>query len=395
MTERGRRNVVLLFLCQALSFSMTSAMTTTSALVGYALAENKGLATLGAGFQFLATMATSMPASLFMRRFGRRAGFLAGAAIGTAAGLVLTLSLFLASFWVFCAGSALLGVAVGVANFYRFTAAEVADDAFRTRAIALVMAGGVVSAILGPELVKWTKDLVAPVLFAGSYMAIAALPLAVMLILALVRLPRIEARGREGGGEARPLHVVARQPAFLAALASAMAAWGVMNLVMTSTPLAMVACSFAVVDAAWIIQWHAVAMYLPSFATGHLIQRLGVLNVMLLGVGLNLLCVLVNASGQTITHFWGGLVLLGVGWNFMFVGATTLVTYAYRPAEKAKAQGFNDLLVFGTVALTAMLSGAVHHYVGWTGLNLATLPALGLALAALLWARLGRAAPAA
>jgi predicted MFS family arabinose efflux permease len=396
MHSRARLNVALLFLSQALARTSGSAMMTTSALVGYSLAEHKGLATLGLGFQFTALMAITMPASLFMKRFGRRAGFIAGASLGASAGVILAWSLFARDFGLFCVGSALMGAALGISNFYRFAAAEVADTAFRPKAIALVMAGGVIAAIAGPELVKWSKEWVEPVLFAGTYMGLAVLPLGTIALLAFLRLPREEGVGAtdaDPGEASRPLLVVLRQPVFLVAVSSAMAAYGAMNLIMTATALQMVEVSaFRINDAAWIIQSHAVAMYLPSFVTGHLIRRFRALNVMTVGAVLNLLCIATNVAGQTIVHYWAALVLLGVGWNFMFIGATTLVVHTYRPAEKAKAQGLNDFLVFGTVAVTAMFSGTIHFHLGWHAQNLLSAPALVLALGAITWLRLKRGA---
>ena len=389
--EHMRRNVLLLAACQALLNSAASLILTTAALIGVALSPSTALVTLPLGLMFLAMMLAAMPASLLMRRIGRRAGFLLGALMGVSGGLLCAWGVHVGSFTAFCIGAVGLGVFNGVGQFYRFTAAEVATPAWRSRAISLVMAGGVVAAFVGPNLASFTRDLVAPAAFTGSFLALVALHGSSMLLLAFLRVP--PPSFEESEGEGRPLARVARQPAFVVAVLGGMVSYGVMNLLMTSTPLAMAGCGFAFSDTAWVIQWHVLAMFAPSFVTGHVIRRLGAVNVVLAGGVMLLGCAVTNLLGVEMLNFWTALVLLGLGWNFMFIGSTTLLTECYRPAEKARAQGLNDLLVFGTVALTATSSGALHQTLGWSSLNAGVIPVIGLAVAAALWLRSGGRTP--
>ncbi|MGF1611621.1 MAG: MFS transporter [Kiloniellales bacterium] len=386
------RNVVLLAICQGLAMSGSALIITVAALVGHSLAEDKALATLPLALQFAATMAATMPASLLMQRWGRRAGFSLGAGFALVSGLVSAQALFMSSFWLFCLGNALFGVATAHAFYYRFAAADTASPAFKSRAISLVLAGGLVAAFLGPELAKWSRDLFAPVLFAGGFLCIAGLALLSLVVLQFIDIPRPHAAERRQGG--RPLLEIARQPEFAIAVLCAMVGYGAMNLVMTSTPLAVVACQHPFESAAFVIQWHVAAMFAPSFVTGHLIRRLGVLPVLTLGALLVLGCVAINLSGVAVIQFWSALVLLGVGWNFLFVGGTTLLTETYRPEERAKAQGLNDLLVFGTVALTALGSGMLFEAFGWQAVNLAVVAPVLLVGLGLAWLVRRRAAQA-
>jgi MFS family permease len=361
----------------------TSTMIAEAALVGHLLAENKVYATLPLGAQQLAVLLTIVPASLLMARIGRRAGFSIGACFGIVGTSVATVAVFQGSFWLFCLGTALNGVHNGFAMFYRFAAVDGAGKAGHSKAISFVLAGGVLAALIGPELAKHTKDLFAPVTFAGSFASLIVVALISLTILQFIRIPKpSEAERREAQ---RPLSVIVRQPAFVVAALGGMVAYGVMNFVMTATPLAMRLCGHSFESTASVIQWHVVAMFAPSFFTGHLIKRFGLPNVMAAGAVLMAVCVAINLSGETVVHFWVALALLGLGWNFMFVGATTLLTTTYRPAEKAKVQALNDLLVFGTVATTAFSAGAAHHTLGWAVLNFVASPALLVGFAATLW----------
>lgn len=345
----AHRNVAILALCQAIVWSSASVMITSVALTGQMLAD-ESLATLPLGLQFTATMLSTFPASLLMNRVGRRAGFTLGALAGFASGVISVWAIYAQSFIGFCLGGLFMGVAMSFAQYYRFAAAETAGDAFRSRAISLVIGGGVVSALAGPELAKWARDLFEPVLFAGSYAVIAGLFVAAGLLLQFLRIPLpppVETRAR-----GRPLGEIARQPVYLVAVGGAVVGYGMMMLVMTATPLAMVACGYQFGDATFVIQWHALGMFLPSFFTGHLIARFGVVNIMLTGALLAAGCVVVDLAGIGLVNFWGGLVLVGLGWNFLYIGATSLLTQTYRPEERAKGQGLNDSLVFGLVAVT-------------------------------------------
>ncbi|MDP6882509.1 MAG: MFS transporter [Rhodospirillales bacterium] len=383
--DPSRKNVVMLALSLALAMSGASMIMTVSALAGHMLAVDKSLATVPLALQMAFVMASTVPASMLMRRIGRRAGFIIGQGIGLAAGVICVAAIHQGSFAGFAVGSALFGSHNAFWQYYRFAAAETADAAFRSRAISLVMSGGVVAAICGPELAKFSRDLLTPFTFAGSYAIIGMLCVATVALLAFIDIPRPEARHLKQSG--RPLAEIGRQPLFVVAVLSAMIGYGVMALVMTATPIAMMMSGHEFEDSAFVIQWHALGMFAPSFFTGHLIKRFGVLNIILVGALLNLACAGVNLSGFEVLQFWGGLVLLGVGWNFMFIGGTALLTETYRPAEQAKVQAFNDFLVFGLVTVGSFLSGAMLHAFGWDAVNYAVIAPVLVTFAATLWLR--------
>jgi hypothetical protein len=326
-------------------------------------------------------MLLTIPASFLMARIGRRGGFAVGALIGLLGASLATTGIFAGSFLLFCAGTMLIGSYNGFALFYRFAAADIATGAFKAKAISLVLAGGVVSATFGPEVAKWSRELFSPVLFAGCYLVIAGLCLVAVLLVQLIRIPRPATPDFLGG---RPLAEIVRQPAFVVAALSGMIAYGVMSLVMTSTPLAMVMCEHPFESAALVIQWHALGMYAPSFVTGSLINRFGLVPMMTLGALLLAACVAIDLSGLGLLHFWTGLLLLGIGWNFLFVGASTLLTRCYAPAERAKVQAANDFLVFGSVSLASFSSGALLSHFGWATVNLAVVPLILFALVVVL-----------
>jgi MFS family permease len=382
----ARRNVVVLALCQALAMTGTNIQFLTASLVGdMLLASDKALATLPISLQVTGTMLATIPASLLMARLGRRIGFTFGTFIGAIGAAISTAAIFAGSFALFCLGTALVGCYQGFALFYRFAAADVADAAFKPKAVSLVMAGGVISALFGPEMAKWSRGLFEPVLFAGCYAFIVGLCLVTAMLLQLVRIPRPVAVSLIGGEK---LVRIARRPAFLAAAASGMIAYAVMNFVMTATPLAVIGCGFPFEDAAFVIQWHVLGMYAPSFFTGHLIARLGHARVMLGGIGLLAAALATDLAGISLAHFWLGLLLLGLGWNFLFVGASALLTTTHTAAERAKVQATNDFLVFGMVSVASFTSGAVISHFGWTWVNLAPLPLLLVAAAVVLaWRR--------
>lgn len=378
------RNVAVLAACQALFFMANTVVVSTSALVGLQLAPSPALSTLALGSQFLGTMAATLPASFLMGRFGRRAGFRLGALFGIAAGLLGWLAITRGDFRLFCLAGLVYGVFGAFGQYYRFAAADAADAAAspgrptdpgrRGRAIGWVMAGGTVAAVAGPQLAAATRDLFAPIVFAGCFAAVAVLAALMLLAAGLLRLPTPPRRSAGDGG--RPVLAIARQPAAVLAIAGAVVAYVVMNLLMTATPLAMLACGHSFDDSAVVIQWHVLGMFAPSFVTGHLIGRFGVVRVMTAGLGLLAACVAVDLAGVSVAHFAAGLLLLGVGWNFLFVGSTTLLTGCYTPAEQAKVQGLNDFLIFSTVGVSATLSGVLHDGIGWQAMNLLTLPAL-------------------
>lgn len=368
------RNVVLLAICQALAMTSMSVNMTVAALTGQQLATNPAMATVPLALQFTATMLTTIPASLLMRRVGRKAGFTVGIFIGVAGALLAFHGIFERSFWIFSAGSMLIGSFQGFAIFYRHAAADTASAAFRSKAISLVLAGGVFAAIAGPELSKWSFNLFDPVTYAGCFIVVAVVQAASLAFLHFVVVPPVAAPDPKNTG--RPLWEIVRQPTFLIAATGGMIGYSVMSFVMTATPLAIMGCGYEFRDAAFVIQWHVLAMYAPSFVTGSIIQRFGADRVMLLGAVILLASVAVNLTGIDIAQFWTGLVLLGIGWNFMFVGGTSLLAECHKPVERAKVQGLNDFLIFGTVTVASFASGALLTEFGWTGVNLGVIPLL-------------------
>jgi MFS family permease len=381
----SRKTVLLLAGCQALAMTSMSVLATTSAIIGNMLAANKALSTLPVALQQTGMMCATIPAALLMARIGRRGGFWTGAALGVTGGVVAGLAVWVASFPLFCCGTLLVGSSNGFAQQYRFAAAELADERFRARAISLVLAGGVVSGIFGPETAKWSRDLFAPVLFAGCFAMVVVLQLGAAALLAFVKLPPPPRGALRGGG--RPLSQIVRQPLFIVALLCGMVGNGVMALVMTATPIAMIGCGFEFTDAAFVIQWHILGMYGPSFFTGHLISRFGLPTILLAGAALLLACCGINLAGIAEGNFWAANALLGVGWNFLFIGATTLLTRAYRPEERAKVQALNDFTIFGTATLSSFSSGALLVGFGWTMVQLTVMPFVAVAAAAILWLR--------
>ncbi|SDB18009.1 MFS transporter [Belnapia rosea] len=379
-----KRQVWLLFCCQALMQAATVGQAVMAALIGHSLAEDKSLSTLPVAIQMTATMAASIPAGMVFARLGRRPGFILGALGAMAGSLTFAAGVWMGDFVLYCLGAVPAGLGFGIAQHYRFAAAEVASPGYRPRAISLVMTGGILAASLGPELVKATRDSLPPYLFLGTYLVLACLPVLCIALLSQVRLPPPPPRHASG---ARVSEIIAR-PAFLTAAITGMVAYGTMNLLMTSTPVEMMLCGFGVGASATVIQIHAVAMYGPGFVTGRLIARFGVRPVIVAGAALTALCVAIGLSGESFAHFGLALGLLGIGWNFMFVGATNLLATAHAPEERVRAQAANDTIVFGTVACTAFLSGAVHAEAGWAVLNLTVLPALILALGVIAWQQL-------
>ena len=392
MTRSPPRDVALLAVCQALFLTSTAAAIAAAALIGHGLAETKVLATLPIGIQMVLMMATTVPASLLMKRIGRRDGFTVGAFIGLGGALVAFWGIMAGDFVLFCVGSAGIGAFSGFAQFYRYAAADAASAAFRSRAISLVLAGGVVASV-GPHLADWSRDMFAPIAFAGVYVAVAALYAATLLVLRFVTIPPPGEEERSSGG--RPLLTIMRRPTFIIAVLGSLVGFSMMSLLMTATPLAMQFCGYGFSDSAQTIQWHVLGMFAPSFVTGHLIRRFGTMTIMAAGAVLIAFCAAINLQGITIVNFALGSILLGVGWNFLFTGGTTLVTELHSPAEKAKTQAAHDFIVFSGVATAALLSGALHEAVGWQTMNYAVLPFLGLVLAGLAWLGLsGRAAAA-
>lgn len=384
--DKTKKNIFLLATCQALFMTSTSAVFTTSALVGHMLAEDKSFATLPLAVQFAAGMVVTVPASLYMKRVGRQIGFITGTVIGMTGAVTATYAIFAHSLVLFCLGSALLGCFNGFSRYFRFAAADASNLEFRSRAVSLVLAGGVVAGFTGPNLARLTLDLFEADVFAGIFASLLAVHATIVIVLLFVDIPRPGAEERGHGG--RPLWRIARQPICIVAILGATVGYVVMSFMMSVTPLAMTGHHFDFADAAFVVQGHLLGMFVPAFFTGHLIARFGVLNVMLWGAALLAACVVVNVSGTTFLHFVTALVLVGIGWNFLFVGATMLLTESCTPAEKAKTQALNEFIVFGTVATGALTSGVVLHVLGWTAVNLAVAPLIVIVFAAILWLRL-------
>jgi MFS family permease len=392
MNDPSRRNVFLLSCCQALLLTNAVTLIAVSALAGYALAENKALATLPSTTYVIGGAIGAFPASMWMRRVGRRNGFLTGGAFGLAGAALATFAIAQASFALLCTGTLLLGVYNAFGQYYRFAAADAARADFKAKAISFVMAGGLVGGIVGPEVSKHTRDLAHPE-YLASYGSLFFFCLAAMAIISFLRVSEShESLSRES---ARPLREIAAQPVFIVAVGVAALGYAVMNLLMTATPLAMSFCGHPYGAAATVIATHVVAMFGPSFFTGSLIQRFGVMRVMLAGVVTMFACVGVALSGQLIAHFWWALALLGIGWNFMYIGGSTLLTEAYRPAEKAKAQGVNEITIFAVQALSSFSSGVLVNTRGWDTLNYAALPLILLAGAAVVALYIRRPPPVA
>ena len=367
-----KRNLLLLATCQGLMLSCTSLTMTTSALVGVMLAPTPVLATLPLGLAYLCIMMTVIPASFLMKHYGRRAGFALGGSFGLFGGTISAAGIYQSSFTLFCTGSALFGIANGFSHFYRFAAAEIVDESYKSRAISWVLAGGLVAAFIGPNAAGLTRELIPQALFSASYALIALFCIGIIVIQLFIRIPMPSSKETQSPG--RSIGFVLTRPAFLVAVLCAMIAYGTMNLLMTATPLAMDHRQMAFTETAFVIQWHIVGMFAPSFFTGNLINRFGVLKIMFVGALALISCALIALSGQMYTHFLVGLILLGIGWNFLYIGATTLLTEVYQPSEKALIQGINEFMVFSATAFTALISGYLHHRLGWEALNRYTLP---------------------
>jgi MFS family permease len=376
------RDIFLLACCQALLLTNASGLITMNGLVGYALADTKTLATLGVTIYVLGSAVATMPASLWMARVGRRTGFMAGALINVAGCALAVLAISRGSFVLYCVATGVMGIYNAIGLQYRFAAAEVAAPADKAKAISLVLAGGVVGGLLGPESVRRAMDLFATP-FLGGFVVLAGFAVMALGVQSRLHVPPPTQDERSGGG--RPLAVIMRQPVFIVAALSGAVGYGLMNLLMTATPIAMSFCSHPFGAAALVIQWHVVGMYAPGFVTGSLIRRFGALNVILAGIALVATCVAVALNGITVAHFLIALMLLGVGWNFMYTGGTALLTESYSPPEKARTQGANDFLVFATMGVSSLASGAMVSTAGWEAMSRAMLPILVGVAAVVIW----------
>jgi MFS family permease len=389
--DQSVRNVSLLSACQAMAQTQMVLMFSGSTLIGLALADNPALATVPITLQFVAMTLSTVPAALLMERVGRARGFIAFLLLGSLGGALSIYALYEQSFLLFCAGSALFGSSAGSNQQFRFAAVDTAPEAFKSRAVSLVLAGGVFAGLAGPTLSTWSYDLLAPVIWAGVFVVMLVMQGLMVVALLFTDIP--PPGTRELNGPVRPMGVIARQPKFIVALLSAMVGYGVMNLVMLSTPLFMrthPTHPFAIPEVNTVIMWHVIGMFAPSFITGWLIRRYGDLNIIAAGAVVAVVCVAVNLSGDSFWHIAVAMALVGVAWNFMFTGGTTLLLETYTPVEKAKVQGINDFFVFGTVAVCSLAAGMIYQFVGWQALNIAVVAALVVVLAANLWIRIQR-----
>ena len=381
--EKQYRNVIVLSATQATLQITGVTMTAVTGLAGYALVDDKAFATVPLTCYVFGSAITTIPASLLMKTVGRRAGFQTGTALGMVGGAICSLGIYLASFWILCAGMTVMGMYTAFGKYYRFAAADAASLSFKAKAISFTLAGGILGGVVGPEMAKRTKDLFADQIYMGSYLSLIAVCMLAMLVLTRLDIPPLSAQEQKDSG--RPLSVIMRQPVFVVAVLVSMLSYGIMNLVMTSTPLAMHAHDHHFNDAALVLEWHIIGMYGPSFFTGSLINRFGVLQVMLAGIVLLFLCIAAALAGTAFINFWVSLFLLGVGWNFMYVGGSALLTECYVPAERAKTQAANDFLIFVTMAISSMSSGLLLHKSGWHAVNYGSIPFVVLATAATLW----------
>jgi len=384
------RNLWLLAICQGLFLTNNVTFIAINGLVGWSLAPLGWMATLPVmGYVVGGALSTGIVAHT-QRRFGRKTSFQLGLAVAVLSALLCCYAAYNKNFWLLVAATVVAGYYNANAQLYRFAAAELALPAFREKAVSLVMAGGLIGAIAGPNLAAGTRTLTA-VPFAGAYLALAAVALLAMVLLAFIQFPPTPPLQAASGG--RPLGQIMRQPVFIVAAAAGALGYGVMNLLMAATPIAMQVCGLPFSDAALVLEWHVIGMFAPGFFTGHLIKRFGTLPIMAIGLTLNVACVLIALSGVELHQFLVALFLLGVGWNFLFTGATTLALTAYRPEEKDKAQGALNFCVFAVLALSSLASGVLVTTQGWTLLNLGSLLPLGLTGMALAWLALQRRRP--
>lgn len=368
------KNVGLLFLCEAWTRTSSIVVLSSMALIGRALSPTTSLATLPLAIIPITTFFCTIPAARLMQKKGRRIGFASGACLGIVGGCICSLALWLQDFTILCVGSSFIGAVNGFATYYRFAGGEVVSEALRSRAISTVMAGGIVAAFVGSNIATISRDMIGPHLFIGTYIAVALLQTLVFLTVIWVKFPSsgntvIVRKGR-------PLKIISRQPEVILAVLGAVTSWFVMSLLMNVTPLSMHRHMHSFDDTAWVIQWHVLGMFAPAFFTGHIINRFGVLKVMAVGLLLIFASVLTNLGGNQLNYYLMGLTLLGLGWNFLFIGSTTLLAKSHSSDEKASVQSANDSLIYGLLIVTTFGSGPLENALGWYNINLLTIPLL-------------------
>ncbi|WP_152469681.1 MFS transporter [Vibrio sp. THAF190c] len=366
------RNVWILSLCQALLMTGNILLISVIGLIGKQIAPSQSMITLPVALQFLGLMAATIPASLISGKLGRKRGFSIGNIVGISGASLATFALSTHNFYLFCVATFLLGIGIGFGTLYRFAAIEVCSEDARHRAISISMAGGVLAAVLGPNLAvmsqQWSQD----GLYIGAFASLIGLNVLTLLILQTVQFPKFNLTTQQVKPD--PVRTMIKAPNFVGAVFAAMVAYAVMNILMTATPLAMIGCGFDFTKAAGVIEWHVLGMFVPAFFTGGLIEKFGAKRMILAGAVLFLLCIAINIHGESIWHFRSALVLLGVGWNFMFIAATGLFSQSYQAKNKSKAQALNEFVVFSCVSVTALLSGWLESTVGWQMLNIYVLP---------------------
>ncbi|TMS59044.1 MFS transporter [Imbroritus primus] len=387
-TADAQRNVWLLVASQSLGGAAPPIIISLGGIVGQMLASDPSLSTLPVSLYNLGLALSTIPAAVLMRRLGRRAAYVLGALLGSVSGLIATYGVVQGDFATFCVGAAMAGFYGACVQSYRFAATDAVEPSQRAKAISRIMVGGLVAAVIGPQVVIWTRDAWPMAPFAGSFLGQAGLALLALPLLWMLRAPPPQAAVAEG--TARPVGTIARSPGFVVAVTAGIVSYGLMAFIMTAAPMAMVGCGHTVGEAALGIQWHVLAMFAPSFFTGHLIARFGKIAITALGLVLIAASGLLALAGLELLHFWGSLILLGVGWNFGFIGATAMVTDTYTPAERAKVQALNDFLVFGTVAVASFGSGRLLNTSGWETINTLMLPLIAVVLVMLGWLTLHR-----
>lgn len=378
----ARRNAFILALATALAGANTTVMFATGAIVGANLAPIPSLATLPISIFVVGLAAASLPVGMLIRRVGRRVAYQIATGAGVLTGLFGYLGVMQSSFVLFCVATFCAGFYASAAQSYRFAAADTATDAFRPKAISWVLTGGVLAGVVGPQLVVWTKDAMPPVLFAATYLGQAVAAILAGIVLSFIDTPKPSEAPK---GQGRPVSAFFAERDFVVAVVCGAATYMLMNFVMTAAPLAMIGCNHTVTDAAYGIQWHVIAMYAPSFFTGNLIARFGARTVVAWGLALTAAAAAVGLMGLTVAHFYVALILLGVGWNFGFIGASAMVAAVARPEERTRVQSINDFCVFGVMAVGSFSSGAILSNAGWAMINWVVFPIVAVAALVLIF----------
>ena len=384
----ARRNALILAAGQALCGASAPIVISQGGFAGtYLLGEGAALATAPVTAYNVGVWVGAVPAAMLMARVGRRNGFVSGALFAAAGALVAAWALVGGSFLLLLAALVAVGIGGSFTQQYRFAAADEGTEDFKPRAIAWVLAGGLFAAIIGPQIANWLGDALAPVRFAGAFLGGAAVLVVGAVVLWFLRFERQAPVKERAAYRGRALGEIAAQPRFVVSVLCAVASYALMSFIMTGAPLAMVACGHSAIDSTNGIQWHVMAMFGPSFFTGNLIARFGKERIVVAGMAILAVCAVTFLAGLSLANFWIGLVLLGVGWNFGFIGATAMLTDCYRPEERARAQGLNDFLVFGSVAFASLMSGFTLNTLGWDWLNWIVFPVVAICLVALAWQR--------